>query len=68
MDRSSAQFSNDRLGVFVEDTNQHAAGPRERVIDRLANATLALGAALENDMLLEALISHAKADAERVLT
>ena len=46
------------LGVYVDDANQFAAGPRLEVARRLAAAALDLGARMERDLLLE--VSKAK--------
>ena len=44
LDEVAARFPDVPLGIYVDDANQHAAGPEARVVERLSAATLALGA------------------------
>ena len=51
------------MAILARDANQHAAGPRQRVVDRLADVILALGDALENELSLEEPQSKSRGDA-----
>ena len=44
LDDIVARFPDVPLGIYVDDANQHAAGPEGRVVERLSAATIALGA------------------------